>query len=106
MPRHTEDWPGLFSQVLVTGAVAVFANETPPANLRHLVGAVAPRAVFLISAGHGVPSEILNRRFYAEAGEPKALWQIPEAGHTGGLESRPREYEERVVGFFDRSLRA
>jgi hypothetical protein len=32
------------------------------------------------------------------------LWKIPEASHTGGIEARPREYERRVVGFFDRAL--
>ena len=26
------------------------------------------------------------------------------AGHVGGFEARPREYEERVIGFFDRFL--
>jgi dienelactone hydrolase len=106
MPRHPEDWPDLVSQGVLSGAVTVFANETPPANLRHLVAAIAPRAVFLISAGHGVPSEILNRRYYAEAGQPKSLWEMREAGHTGGLASRPREYEARVVDFFNRSLPA
>src|SRR5262249_3162727 len=106
LPRGAAYWLGLPSQAVVTGAVTVFANETPPANLRHLVAAISPRAVFLISAGHGVPSEVLNAQFYEAAGEPKAPWEIPEAGHTGGLESRPREYERRVVGFFDRSLPA
>jgi hypothetical protein len=32
------------------------------------------------------------------------LWTIPEAHHTGGLESRPREYERRAIRFFDRAL--
>jgi MYXO-CTERM domain-containing protein len=104
MPGGPEAWLGMPGMVANTAAVAVFANETPPANLRHLVGDIAPRAVFLISAGHGVDSEVLNTRFYEAAGEPKTLWEIPEAGHTGGLEVRPREYEARVVGFFDRSL--
>ena len=31
-------------------------------------------------------------------------WLIPEAGHVGGLEARPDEYERRVSGFFDRAL--
>ena len=84
----------------------MFANEPPPANLSDLVPQIAPRAVFLISAGKGVDSEVLNRRFYDVAGEPRTLWEIPEAGHTGGLEARPQEYERRVVGFFDQALRA
>jgi len=30
--------------------------------------------------------------------------EISGAGRTGGIEARPAEYEERVVGFFDREL--
>jgi fermentation-respiration switch protein FrsA (DUF1100 family) len=89
---------------VMTGAMAVFANEPPPANLKDLVRQIAPRSILLISAGKGVDSEVLNRKFYAAAGEPRTLWEIPEAGHTGGLESRPQEYERRVVGFFDQAL--
>jgi len=43
-------------------------------------------------------------RTSAAAGGPKELWELPEAGHTGGLDARPGEYERRVVGFFDRYL--
>ena len=35
---------------------------------------------------------------------PATLWEIPEAHHVGGLAARPAEYEQRVVGFFDREL--
>ena len=43
-------------------------------------------------------------QYHAAASEPKELWEIPESGHTGGIDARPDEYERRVVGFFDRSL--
>ena len=42
--------------------------------------------------------------FYEAAREPKAIWRVPGAGHTGGIEARPREYERRVIGFFDEAL--
>ena len=58
----------------------------------------------LIAAGKGVESEVLNAGFYAAAGEPKTLWNIPEAGHVAGIRARPAEYERRVVGFFDKAL--
>jgi hypothetical protein len=35
---------------------------------------------------------------------PKAIWKVPEAGHTEGLDARPEDYERRVIGFFDRYL--
>jgi hypothetical protein len=53
---------------------------------------------------HGQGAETLNPTFYAAAREPKTLWQIPEASHTGGLTARPKEYERRVIAFFDNAL--
>ena len=106
MPRNGAYWLSIPGHFVLTGAMALFANEPPPANLSDLVPQIAPRAVFLIAAGKGVDSEVLNRRFYDVAGKPRTLWEIPEAGHTGGLEARPQEYERRVVGFFDQALRA
>jgi hypothetical protein len=105
MPRNGGYWLSLPGHFVLTGAMALFANEPPPANLSDLVPQIAPRPVLLIAAGKGVDSEVLNRRFYDVAGEPRTLWEIPEAGHTAGLETRPEEYERRVVGFFDQALR-
>jgi fermentation-respiration switch protein FrsA (DUF1100 family) len=87
------------------GALAVFTNETPPANLGDLVARIAPRPVMLIAAPNSKNGEKLNRRYYAAAHEPKTLLEIPESKHTGGVDARPREYERRVVGFFDDALR-
>jgi uncharacterized protein len=87
-----------------TGATAVFSNHAPPEDLKELVSRIAPRPVFLIYATHGLGGEELNPQFYAAAGEPKTLWEIPEAFHTGGLEARPGEYERRVIAFFDSAL--
>ena len=85
--------------------MAVLTNQTPPANLADLVGRIAPRPVMLIAAPNSKNGEKLNRRYYAAAHEPKTLWEIPESKHTGGIDARPREYERRVVGFFDGALR-
>jgi hypothetical protein len=68
-----------------------------------LVGRIAPRPLVLIYTPHGQGVET-NPAFYAAAGEPKTLWEIPEAGHTGGLEAHLQEYERRVIAFFDHAL--
>jgi uncharacterized protein len=85
-------------------SIAVFANQSPPTNLKELVPKISPRAMFLIAAPNAPTGEDLNRGYYEAAGEPKALWEIPESKHVGGLEARPRQYERRVVGFFDQTL--
>ena len=67
-------------------------------------GRIAPRPILLIAAPNSKNGEKLNREYYAAAQEPKALWEIPESNHTGGIDARPRQYERRVVGFFDDAL--
>ena len=100
-------WPAVAMNSVITPATAVFSNSAPPPHLVDLVDEIAPRPMFLIYASEGTGGEEkrANRAFYRAAGGPKAIWEIPEAGHVGGLEARPQEYEQRVTGFFDRSLR-
>jgi uncharacterized protein len=91
-------WAGM------TAGTAVFSNHAPPPNLEDVVERISPRAVFLIYAKGGQGGEELSQDFYEAAGEPKEVWEVPEGGHVGGAEARPREYERRMVGFFDDAL--
>lgn len=84
--------------------VALGSNHTPPPHLKDLVGRIAPRPLLLIAAPNSPNGEKLNRLYFEHAREPKALWELPESRHIGGIEARPAEYERRVVGFFDRAL--
>jgi hypothetical protein len=90
---------------VVTGATTVLADEGPPPDLLELVRRIGPRPVLLIYGSEGQASErALNPVYHAAARGPKALWRVPGAGHTGGLEAQPAAYERRVVAFFDRAL--
>lgn len=90
----------------LTAGTALFSNHMPPPNLKQLSARIAPRSVFFIYALHGTGGEEkqLNPKYYAAADEPKQVWEIPEASHTGGIFARPKEYERRVIGFFDDAL--
>jgi uncharacterized protein len=103
VPATTQALGAIISGIKVA-AISVFANQTPPPNLKDLVGRIAPRPVLLIAAPHSGHGEELNRGYYRAAGEPKTLWEIPESKHVGGIRARPAEYERRVIGFFDRAL--
>jgi MYXO-CTERM domain-containing protein len=105
-PRTFALWLGVSTQAVLTTGVALFSNHLPPPSLTDLTGRIAPRPIFLIYALHGTGGEEkqLNPKYYAAAGEPKQIWEIPEASHTGGITARPAEYERRVVGFFDDAL--
>jgi uncharacterized protein len=87
-----------------TASLAVFTNQAPPPDLQDVMPRIAPRPVLLIAAPNSPNGEKLNRGYAEKGGETTTLWEIPESGHTGGIEARPEEYERRVVGFFDRSL--
>jgi pimeloyl-ACP methyl ester carboxylesterase len=82
--------------------LAWYSRTSQRPHCVELIAEIAPSPVFIIS-GQGVET-FYGRRLYAAAREPKALWNIPEAGHGEGLSKRPQEYEERVVTFFDNAL--
>ncbi len=89
----------------MTAGTAVFSNSLPPPHLIDLVDQIAPRSMLLIYSPKDDPDEPrFNRAFYEAAGDPKEIWGLPEAGHVGAQEARPREYEQRVTRFFDRAL--
>ena len=91
--------------VALGAAVAVFSNQAPPPKIVDRIGEIAPRSVFLIWADPGMGGEDVRQpKYYAAAGEPKQIWKVPGADHTGGLKAQPAEFERRVVDFFDRAL--
>jgi uncharacterized protein len=100
-----DKWLQVPTSVALTAGVALFSDKTPPESLNDLVGRIAPTPVFFIYGEHGQEGERnLNPTYYRSAREPKAIWEVPGSGHTGGINARPREYERRVIGFFDRAL--
>jgi dienelactone hydrolase len=92
-------------EVVLTAATALLSGSLPPPSLRDLVAEISPRAVFLIYGEEGQAVEkAVNPPYYDAAGEPKHIWEVPGAGHTGGFAAQPDEYERRVTAFFDRHL--
>jgi hypothetical protein len=91
-------------ETMITAGNTLFSNSPPPPLMQDIIGRIAPRPVFIIWTRNGVDTEALNPVYYEAAGAPKTLWEIPESKHVGGLQARPREYERRVVGFFDDAL--
>ena len=103
-PGNAKWIPSVF-KAIETVATATFSNRTPPPNLKTLVTKLAPRPLLLMYSGHGQGGEIdLNPVFHRAAGPTATLWQIPGAGHVGGIRAQPAEYERRVIAFFDAAL--
>ena len=98
--------PEIAAELVNTAATAVFTNNLPPEDLKTLSARISPRAVFFIYGEHGQggSERVPNQGFFAAAGEPKAIWEVPDAQHVGGITTRPAEYERRVIAFFNRAL--
>ena len=84
------------------GTIAALDQSLPGEPLVDLARKLAPKpALFIASNELGEP--VVNRKYAAAYGNPRALWRV-DAGHTRGLTEHPQEYERRVIRFFDNSL--
>jgi dienelactone hydrolase len=92
MVWNTDRFTELFS-----GAVA-----KPP--IREQVKLIAPRSILFIAAGQAEYEISLAHRYADSAGPSAQVWEIPEAGHVGGIFARPQEYQQRMIEFFDQNL--
>ncbi len=70
------------------------------------IGQIAPRPVFIIGdlADKLVDEPRTSAMLFARAGEPKSLWQIPNAGHVQAYAVEPTEYIARLDAFFRQAL--
>jgi uncharacterized protein len=98
-------WPALPSYAASTAGAALFSNDKPPPSLKDLVARIDGTPVFFIYGEHGQDGERnLNPTYYRETGQSKKIWEVPGSGHVGGIDAQPREYERRVIRFFDDAL--
>ena len=85
-------------------AVRVLSGTEPGPPLAELAADVSPTPLLLIAAG-SIPSEReMNARYAEAAAEPVELWELPDVTHTAAISEVADEYEQRVIGHFDRSL--
>jgi fermentation-respiration switch protein FrsA (DUF1100 family) len=83
--------------------VGIETSEIDPTDW---IKELSPRPVFILHGGRDIHLRPdVGDRLYQAAGEPKELWYEEEALHHG-FEEEPfeAEFEQRLVGFFDRYL--
>jgi uncharacterized protein len=76
-----------------------------PLPMVHALPKISPRPVLLISGDANELERAMTQKYYSAAKEPKELWEVPDAGHTGAFQAEPEEYERQVVRFFDGALK-
>ena len=96
--QDTVSWAARLTYGLVTG---LDINTLSPAGV---IASIEPRPVLLIYGSREV-SLVGARRQEAAAGEHTSLWIVAEAGHGNYLDIAPKEYEARIVKFFDQALK-
>jgi hypothetical protein len=85
------------------GLTDLLTEADPPAPLRSSVAA-SNAPVLLIAAGE-VPDET-RAALHIAGGAPGrvAVWTVPGASHTAGLDTDPAGWERRVTAFLDVNL--
>jgi pimeloyl-ACP methyl ester carboxylesterase len=95
----------LFSYRLGFKGLEWRTGVSAPSSVVEGLARIAPRPILLMATG---PQEEMGYRlpshYYRLASEPKALWHVSEAGHGQIPEVRPKEYQDRVVTFFNEAL--
>ncbi|HIE55792.1 MAG TPA: alpha/beta fold hydrolase, partial [Chromatiaceae bacterium] len=84
-------WRRLFVYPIEWCTFTLFAfmtGDKPPPGLTTEISTIAPRPILLISTGQGKERGYVHR-LYEAAQEPKTLWEIPQARHSGGYFANP-----------------
>ena len=86
-------------------ALELYTGHAAPLPFKELVKQIAPRPMLFISGGQAPYETSLAERYATSAGPSAAAWDLPDAGHVGGMMARPEEYTQKMLDFFDRHLR-
>jgi pimeloyl-ACP methyl ester carboxylesterase len=85
-------------------AARLFTGDTPPVRLIDSIRDAKETQLLLIAAGTIKSEEEYSDAFLEAAGARAELWVVPGAGHTGAYSLVGEEYEQRVTGFFNKTL--
>ena len=104
--RHITGLPAFpFAPMVVFWARLETGLNPSDISAKRWIQQLGRRPVFLMQGGADVVvSRTSGQVLYDAASEPKELWYAPTLGHCGFAGQRPKEYEERVAGFFDKYL--
>jgi pimeloyl-ACP methyl ester carboxylesterase len=90
----------------VTLLVWQHQGVSAPLSTVDAIERISPRPVLLISGMQSEYEQALQRKLFAAAGEPKTLWEVPEAGHAASWSTNPDEYQEKILSLFNQALLA
>jgi fermentation-respiration switch protein FrsA (DUF1100 family) len=90
------NFPGLW---LIYNLQSAVSGVAPPAGILDNIGKITPRPLLMISSSKGRGQELIHA-YFESAGEPKELWEVPDARHGWIFAKNPEDYQSRICGFF------
>jgi hypothetical protein len=106
LPDDPRRWMNIAQSWIQQRLADVLTDASPPLGLREAVVTMAPRPALVKTGREALGGEVTaGRRLRAAAPAIVDLWEVPGAGHIGGLTTRPQQWETRVIRFLDRTLR-
>jgi uncharacterized protein len=84
--------------------VMLRSQAAPPTSTINAVKSYGARPILFISSGQGEEYTRVGAYFNSALG-PKWHWNIPEGSHCSGPVTRPLEYQNELVNFFNSTLR-
>jgi fermentation-respiration switch protein FrsA (DUF1100 family) len=103
MPATLGHWLDLPFQ-WVTFSIWEQKGVTASLSTIEAIERIAPRPILLIAGTRSEFEQAMQRKLYAAAGEPKLLWEVPDAGHAENWSAEPDEYEKRIILMFNQAL--
>ncbi len=94
-----------FAPAIVFWAEREVGFDSSEVSARRWIEKLSPRPVLLLQGGADVAISVESGQILMDAArEPKELWFEPDVGHCDFDTDLPGQYEQRVIGFFDRYL--
>ena len=87
------------------GITYYLTEASPPTVLRSAVAQSPGTRFLLITAGNVDDERHAASYIQAAASDRVIVWTVEGADHTGGYDTQPDDWEQRVVEFLDESLR-
>jgi dienelactone hydrolase len=87
------------------GITDYLTEASPPTVLRSAVAQSPGTRFLLITAGTVEDEAHAAAYIQAGAGERVTVWNVDGADHTGGYDTQPDDWQQRVVEFLDETLR-
>ncbi|MFN8418450.1 MAG: alpha/beta fold hydrolase [Anaerolineae bacterium] len=97
-------WYRNFTHRVFSFMVGIMSGDEMPPPLAESIVAAKNTSFLFIAAGNNGDEVAFNQFFYNSTSSRSAIWIVPNVDHTGGFSRDPKEYEQRIVGFFNTTL--